>query len=63
MNAANEIAVEAFLEGGIPFTGIGETIDAVLAGIRPRRMESLDEIIDEDGRVRARTRRLIAQRT
>ena len=63
MNAANEIAVEAFLEGGIPFTGIRESIDAVLAGIRPRRMESLDEIIDEDGRVRARTRRLIAQRT
>ncbi|MHB8055584.1 MAG: 1-deoxy-D-xylulose-5-phosphate reductoisomerase [Candidatus Aminicenantales bacterium] len=63
MNAANEIAVEAFIEGRIPFTGISETIDGALAGIRPRRMESLDDIIEEDRRIRVRTRRLIAKRT
>jgi len=62
MNAANEIAVEAFIEGRIPFTGISETIDGTLAGIRPRRMESLDDIIEEDRRIRERTRRLIKQR-
>ncbi len=62
MNAANEIAVEAFIEGRIPFTGISETIDGALAGIRPRRMESLDDIIEEDRRIRERTRRLIKQR-
>jgi 1-deoxy-D-xylulose-5-phosphate reductoisomerase len=62
MNAANEIAVEAFIEGRLPFTGISETIDGALAGIRPRRMESLDDIIEEDRRIRERTRRLIKQR-
>lgn len=63
MNAANEIAVEAFLEDRIPFPGIWETIERALGGIRPRRLNSLDEIIDEDRRIRIRTRRLIAQRT
>jgi len=63
MNAANEIAVEAFLEGRIRFTGIGETVDGILDGIRPRQLESLDDIINEDRRARARTRRLIAERT
>jgi 1-deoxy-D-xylulose-5-phosphate reductoisomerase len=63
MNAANEIAVEAFIEGRIPFTGISETIDGALAAIRSRRMESLDDIIEEDRRVRSRTQRLIQKRT
>jgi 1-deoxy-D-xylulose-5-phosphate reductoisomerase len=63
MNAANEVAVEAFIEGRIRFTGISETVEGALAGIQPRRMESLDDIIEEDRRVRARTRRMIAKRT
>jgi len=62
MNAANEVAVEAFIEGRIRFTGIGETVEEALAGIRPRCLESLEDIIEEDRRVRARTRRMIAKR-
>jgi len=63
MNAANEIAVEAFLEERLPFTGISRTVEAVLAGIRPRCLDSIDGIVEEDRRVREQTRRMIAKRT
>src|SRR6201999_1740534 len=36
LNAADEIAVAAFLEGRIPFTGIARTIEDVLAVTPPR---------------------------
>lgn len=35
LNAANEVAVEAFLEGRLSFTAIAEVIDAVLAAALP----------------------------
>ncbi len=62
MNAANEIAVEAFIEGRLNFTGIGRTIEATLAGLRPRHLESIGDIVDEDRRVRERARRMIKKR-
>jgi 1-deoxy-D-xylulose-5-phosphate reductoisomerase len=62
MNAANEIAVEAFIEGKIDFTGIARTIEAVLAGLRPRRLDSIGDIIEEDLRVREKTRLKIGKR-
>ena len=37
LNAADEIAVAAFLEGGIPFLGIPRTIEKVLAETRGQR--------------------------
>jgi 1-deoxy-D-xylulose-5-phosphate reductoisomerase len=62
MNAANEIAVEAFIEGRLNFTGIGRTIEATLAGLRPRQLESIGDIVDEDRRARERARRMIKKR-
>jgi 1-deoxy-D-xylulose-5-phosphate reductoisomerase len=58
-NAANEVAVEAFLAERIPFPGIVETIEAVLEAHAPRPVESLDEALGWDawGR-REATRRL-----
>ncbi|MEI6210788.1 MAG: 1-deoxy-D-xylulose-5-phosphate reductoisomerase [bacterium] len=48
LNAANEIAVEAFLGGKITFSGIWQTVEQVLG--RHERMEgsSLDEILAVD---------------
>ncbi|HNQ81442.1 MAG: 1-deoxy-D-xylulose-5-phosphate reductoisomerase [Acidobacteriota bacterium] len=63
MNAANEIAVEAFLGARLRFNGIAETVEEALAGLRPRRLDSLDDIIEEDRRIRERTRRRIEKRT
>ena len=35
MNAANEVAVAAFLDGELPFTGIAEVIERALEASRP----------------------------
>ncbi|HJQ66856.1 MAG TPA: 1-deoxy-D-xylulose-5-phosphate reductoisomerase [Gemmatimonadales bacterium] len=55
-NAANEIAVAAFLEGRIRFGRIAETIEQVLVDYAPTDAASLDAVLaaDEHGRRRAR---------
>jgi len=62
MNAANEIAVEAFLAGEISYPGIGHIVIEVIEGIRPRVLESLEDIIEENRRMRERARRIITKR-
>ena len=56
LNAANEIAVAAFLDGHIPFTRIVPWCEEVLARGLPPAPASLDEVIavDREARVRAR---------
>jgi 1-deoxy-D-xylulose-5-phosphate reductoisomerase len=53
LNAADEVAVAAFLAGSLPFPGIGETIDAAIerwgTGVEPE----LDELTAIDAEVRA----------
>ena len=41
LNAANEIAVQAFLGQQLPFTGIARVIETVLADITPRAADAL----------------------
>lgn len=52
LNAADEVAVAAFLDGKIPFTGIARTIAATLEAIRPPEPKSLDDIMDVDREAR-----------
>jgi 1-deoxy-D-xylulose-5-phosphate reductoisomerase len=47
LNAANEEAVNAFLEGAIPFSGIVGTVERALEAF-PGAGESLQEILDAD---------------
>jgi 1-deoxy-D-xylulose-5-phosphate reductoisomerase len=47
LNAANEEAVNAFLAGGIPFSGIVRTVERALAAF-PGGRDSLQEILDAD---------------
>jgi len=63
LNAANEVAVGAFLEGRIGFLDIHRTVAALLGGCRLRTLGGLDDILAEDLRVRERTRHLIDKRT
>ena len=52
-NAANEVAVSAFLEGRLPFLGIAETVEETLAavdGAAPAR--DLDDLVEADARAR-----------
>jgi 1-deoxy-D-xylulose-5-phosphate reductoisomerase len=62
LNAANEVAVEAFLAGRVGFPGIYGTISAVLDNYRPRPLGGLDDILAEDSLVRERARRIIKKR-
>jgi 1-deoxy-D-xylulose-5-phosphate reductoisomerase len=52
-NAANEVAVHAFLDGRLSFPRIVGTVEAVLARHRPAPVESLDEALGWDAWGRA----------
>lgn len=56
LNAANEVAVAAFLAGRIGFTRIAANVERALSAQMPTAPASLDEVlaIDQDARVRTR---------
>jgi len=56
LNAANEVAVEAFLEGQIPFTGIPSLIEAVLARADIVSVSKLADVMEADASAREATR-------
>ena len=56
LNAANEIAVEAFLNERIGFTDIFSTVLERLEKDRPEAPESVDDILAIDAETRAKTR-------
>jgi 1-deoxy-D-xylulose-5-phosphate reductoisomerase len=56
LNAANEIAVAAFLAGQIAFTRIAANVEDVLSCYAPAASASLDDVIGVDTEARARAR-------
>jgi 1-deoxy-D-xylulose-5-phosphate reductoisomerase len=66
LNAANEVAVEAFLEARLPFMGIAEVIEHALADMTPQPVRDLDQVLAADAAARAcaraRVQRLAAVR-
>lgn len=48
LNAANEVAVGAFLAGAVPFNAIHDIIAAALDGVPRRALRSLEDITDAD---------------
>jgi 1-deoxy-D-xylulose-5-phosphate reductoisomerase len=60
LNAADEIAVEAFLGGRLPFLGIPRTIEAVLALTPGGSPASIPEVLNADLLAREQARTLIA---
>jgi 1-deoxy-D-xylulose-5-phosphate reductoisomerase len=52
LNAADEVAVAAFLEGKIPFLGIPATIQAVLDETPAHKPESISEVLFMDSEAR-----------
>ena len=51
-NAANEIAVAAFLEGRLPFLGIADTVEETLAAVDGVAAQDLDELVEADAEAR-----------
>ncbi len=61
LNAANEIAVEAFLENGLPFLAIPQVIEKTLEASTHKRACSLDVIFDEDREARVLAAQFVCQ--
>ena len=61
LNAANEIAVAAFLAGQIRFTRIAANVERVLAAGVPSAPSSLDDVLAIDHEARLRARALLEQ--
>jgi len=54
LNAANEVAVAAFLDGRIPFTRIPELIEETLSRVPGRTLGSIEVCVEVDGEARRR---------
>jgi 1-deoxy-D-xylulose-5-phosphate reductoisomerase len=63
LNAANETAVHAFLEGRIGFLDIVETVEGTLAAIPANNLETLEDVYDFDKAAREVAARLSGGRT
>ncbi len=58
-NAANEVAVAAFLDGRLPFLGIADTVEETLAAVDGAPVTTLEDLIQKDTEARRlATRRL-----
>ena len=62
LNAANEVAVEAFLDGRIGWTTIADVLEAVLARHDGAMADSVDAVIDADRQARAVAGTIIEKR-
>lgn len=60
LNAANEVAVEAFLNGGLRFPGIGTVVERTLAAVSAPAPDGLEAVLDADRRAREAARAAIA---
>jgi 1-deoxy-D-xylulose-5-phosphate reductoisomerase len=52
LNAANEVAVHAFLAGRLPFLGIAEVIERTLERVPAARVHAFDSLYEADGEAR-----------
>jgi 1-deoxy-D-xylulose-5-phosphate reductoisomerase len=61
LNAANEVAVDAFLNGRIGFTGIATVVEATLDALPAEPVRDLDQLLSVDRSARAAALRSIAE--
>ncbi len=62
LNAANEVAVHAFLDGRLAFLGIAEVIEATLERLPAAPVRAFDSLYDADHRARAVAAELVGVR-
>ena len=60
LNAANEVAVAAFLEGRIPYRSLVPVVEKVLGGHQVSPATSLDAVLEADRTARIRAAELVA---
>ncbi|MEA1970890.1 MAG: 1-deoxy-D-xylulose-5-phosphate reductoisomerase, partial [Thermodesulfobacteriota bacterium] len=62
LNASNEVAVGAFIEGKIRFVDIALIVKEVLDSHRTKEINKVEDVLDADCRGRARAREVIEKR-
>ncbi|HZB71390.1 MAG TPA: 1-deoxy-D-xylulose-5-phosphate reductoisomerase [Acidimicrobiales bacterium] len=62
LNAANEVAVAAFLEGRLAWSGIAQVLEEALSEHTGTELEDADVVIEVDRRARERARSIIERR-
>jgi 1-deoxy-D-xylulose-5-phosphate reductoisomerase len=62
LNAANEVAVHAFLEGRLRFLDIAAVIETTLERLPARQIHSFDSLADADSEARRVASELVAER-
>ncbi len=62
LNAANEVAVAAFLEGKLPFLAIAEVIEATLDRLSPEPVTDIDTLVQRDLTAREAARSIMGSR-
>jgi 1-deoxy-D-xylulose-5-phosphate reductoisomerase len=63
LNAANEVAVAAFLVGNLSWSGIAEVLEAALDRHPGTALESVDDVIEVDRQAREIAGRIVEDRT
>ena len=61
LNAADEVAVAAFLGGRIPYPTIADIVGETLQACAGRVASSIDEVLECDGEARHRARELVGR--
>ena len=59
LNAANEVAVAAFLDGKVPFTRIAVVVEQVLSRYAPPPPAELADVLAVDARARSEARTIL----
>lgn len=62
-NASNEIAVENFVAGKLPWIKIPQVIEATLEATEAIDPQTLDDVLDADAQARAKAREIVAKLT
>jgi 1-deoxy-D-xylulose-5-phosphate reductoisomerase len=63
LSAANEVAVEAFLDGRLPWTGIADVVAETLDGWTDEPMDHVESVLAADEEARVRALAALARRT
>jgi len=61
LNAADEVAVEAFLQGEISFPGIARVVEKTMERVPARRAASIAEVLESDRHSREVARSIVAE--
>jgi 1-deoxy-D-xylulose-5-phosphate reductoisomerase len=62
LSAANEVAVEAFLGNGLPWSGIADVVAETMAGWVDDQVDEVDAVLAADAEARARARLALDRR-